>query len=187
MYLYPKTICKTEWICDKILTESHSICVNRTYFKNWTLQEEAERMKLNIQIIAEDFLEYSPIQYCRTERLIRMLEYPMLYTGEETLCENVLYVADAGMCPDLGGESACYNFLLAGKLQRDLLTMNCNLCVIPENVTVIGLFNKVVKLFFHYQSWENDLLSAISQELPLSALGELSVPVLRRPLGLVDC
>ena len=143
-------------------------------------------MKLNIQIVAEDLSAFTPIRYCRTDRLIRTLEYPMLYTGEETLYENVLYVADSGMCPDLRHETACYSFLLAGKLNRDPVTMNCNLCVISENVTVTSLFNEVVKLFHHYQSWENELLTAISQELPLPALGKLSVPVLRHPLGLVD-
>lgn len=125
-------------------------------------------MKLTIEIIYEELKNYFPkIQVYQTSPAF--LEYAMLYEENE-LEESICYVTDYEI-PSLNPNSL-------------LVTTKCNIShnkynyiTINENVSLNIVFNKIIKIFQKYASWEHFLQKILNSSGSLQKMLSASVSI----------
>ncbi|MDR1712747.1 MAG: helix-turn-helix domain-containing protein [Coriobacteriales bacterium] len=160
-------------------------------------------MELNLHIIAEDLAAYAPKRRICDNPSLRHLCFPALFDGTPAK-RSLLYIVestmlacaistvadedddDAASVPvaDLLTKGA--SFLVIGEPPQELLAAPVNLVWVSGDVSLSSLFSEVVELFATYNLWDEQLQQALIAKKQLKFLGEVSAPVFRRPIYLID-
>ena len=143
-------------------------------------------MKINLHMIAEDLKDLDMEISLRSDRLERKLVYTQFYLPGMRIEEDCLYLAEAGMVPELSSLSFTPSFIIVGDFFRDLCSQQGNFLILRSRITLSALLNRVNRVFAKYSQWEQRLLRAIATNMPLSELGTLSEPLFQNPLEFMD-
>ncbi|MDR0500857.1 MAG: helix-turn-helix domain-containing protein [Coriobacteriales bacterium] len=148
-------------------------------------------MELNLHIIADDLLKYAPNYNSqlsiKEDYHIRRLRFPALFDGSKTH-HNLLYIAQSKLLTE---ESiACINLktslIVIGRPPKSLLSKDVNLIWVDPETSLSELFAKVTELFNEYSLWFDSLQDVLVTRKRLNQLAELSIPIVRRSIYLVD-
>ncbi|MDR2108965.1 MAG: helix-turn-helix domain-containing protein [Coriobacteriales bacterium] len=144
-------------------------------------------MELNLHIIADDLAGYAPQVRIEEDYPVRRLRFPALFDGTETR-RSLLYIVESSLLtPEnikLVTESS--SLLVIGKPPRALFKLHCNIVWVPASVQLSKLFSEVAALFGAYNLWGEQMHDLLITKKRLKRLAEISLPIIRRPIHLVD-
>jgi hypothetical protein len=144
-------------------------------------------MELNLYIIADDLAQYTPKLRIEEDYPVRRLRFPALFDGTETR-RSLLYIVESKLLTPENIEmvSEASSLLVIGKPPRALLKRPCNVIWVPVTTQLSKLFSDVAALFGTYNLWGEQLHELLITRKRLSRLAEISLPIVRRPIHLVD-
>lgn len=109
------------------------------------------------------------------------------YPTEASLIENTLYLLDDSF-PEAKIDSIPQNSLavLIQNKRETPRILPANLCLLKGASSILSLFNQIQELFQTFDCWQKTLMSACLNGEPVQKLLDISYPVLKMPLAIVD-
>ncbi|MCL2339564.1 MAG: helix-turn-helix domain-containing protein [Actinomycetia bacterium] len=144
-------------------------------------------MEINLHVIVEDLIAYRPKSHLVDEYSVRRLRFPVIYDGQKTR-RSLLYILEATSLSAEAIDNIVDNssLVVIGEPPKTLLDKPVNLVWVSQSVSLPKLFNEIVEYFSMYELWENHIQRALISKKRLKRLAELSAPIVRRPMYLID-
>ena len=112
------------------------------------------------------------------------LEYFSTYDNQQILNSNCLYILKGSTAAKQPFMDSALSFIIYGNSDNIYHNCNAQILIIPAEVSIDALFNRLAELFFKYQNWINTLKLYTAQKKNLEAFGRISLPFFREPLSL---
>ncbi|MDR0459480.1 MAG: helix-turn-helix domain-containing protein [Coriobacteriales bacterium] len=144
-------------------------------------------MEVNLHVIVEDLKTYKPKARLVEDYPVRRLRFPALFDGQKTK-RSLLYIVEASVLDAEGIDNIVENssLIVIGDPPKALLDKQVNLIWVNKQISLTRLFSDVVEYFSMYELWENHIQKALISKKRLKRLAELSAPIIRRPMYLID-
>ena len=144
-------------------------------------------MEINLHVIVEDLKAYRPKSRIVEDYPVRRLRFPALFDGQKTR-RSLLYIVEAAVLTPENTENIVENssLIVIGDPPKSLLDKQVNMIWVSKQVPLSRLFSDVVEYFSMYELWENHIQKALISKKRLKRLAELSAPIIRRPMYLID-
>ena len=138
-------------------------------------------MQLTSILLYESLKEQFDIADCRLLSKNQPLARPFFYEADRGLLSNHIYLTEEIL--DLSSMPEDVVLVICQKTRNSFLPEGRFSCILLScDTSVLHLFNAIQRIFDHYESWEQQLISVCHQDGTLDELLQLSMPVFRNPL-----
>lgn len=145
-------------------------------------------MMLNIHILLDELSHFEPVLYCHENTQSSDIRgFRVLGTDCPSWDPELIYITDANylsFMPQIN--ASCTLIVIGGSDNIDKSSFNHSLLVIPNNISLIDLSNKLSEIFEYYNKWEEDLHTALLQDESLQKLLDTGCRTLKNPICLTD-
>lgn len=139
-------------------------------------------MNLNLQIIKEELLSISFKFHYVHKATELSCAYPTIYSGEENLRGDVVYIAEAEKLPSKPVLKNIPSIICIKKPAQIYLEGKCNILYTEDEVSCLDLMNLLLETFHKYYNWETSMQNIIDKNLPLRELGKISKTFVNNPI-----
>lgn len=145
-------------------------------------------MRLSIHVLMDELKQYEPVLLCQDNaKPLDIKGFRLLGSGYPEWDPELVYITDANYFSFIPKLNVACTFIVIGDFNdTNLVSSNHSLLVIKNDISLIELSNKLNEIFEHFNGWEEDLHTALLQDVPLQELLEIGCRVLENPLCLTD-
>lgn len=143
-------------------------------------------MKLNSHIIIGDLDELVVSSKIIDDVLTRKLAYPVLYSQDLCLKENILYIAESCKLPENINYTGSPCLACVGQPPNFYYEQKINIIVVPSDTSIMTLFNKVLSIFNAYNEIQDYMQNIINRDLPIEEFSRIIEKVFHNPCCLSD-
>lgn len=144
-------------------------------------------MKINAEIICERLKGKCNVvlKGKKNKRLtLRRVEF---YDMSEVLREDSLYLADSDSLRVCLPEFSGMSFVCVGRVPSWLNSQrNCCVLIVDEDKSLVDVFRAVQRIFFYYESWEDEMIELLRTSSDLVEMVKRSVPIFENPIQISD-
>ena len=134
-------------------------------------------MRLNLSILNNEMPEWG-LRINRPDEPYKLkIAYPVLLTEvPETLNEDVLYIAEAGMLPEKlpKAEGGRPSLLCVGRPAKKWLDSDLEIAYTEKDVSIMSVMNGISRTFAKYGQWEQKLQWILDENRPLREMAEVT-------------
>ena len=139
-------------------------------------------MLLNLNFIIDDLREYKFKGTVADPPSVAMCRMPLYVDSfPEKVDLDILYILDAGALPSKPPRKCAASFVCLGTPPERWLDGSFNMAYTNEGVSAITALNAIVEEFSRYQSWTDKLSAAVTDGMPVTAIGRLASDMFGNP------
>ncbi len=140
-------------------------------------------MRLSVCLLLQELEQHYRIKMPKTTATRLVLQRPRLYTGEERLIPERVYIGNASELAALQRAVPADTLLLCIGESAHLSALSYdNVCYVYDDVSLYGLLNAVQGVFDFYDHWESVLQNSVSGKETLANLLNASFEVFHNPI-----
>jgi hypothetical protein len=143
-------------------------------------------MKLNYDILRTELAERFDCKVNGKDNSCELIERPMLFEEGMTTSLDCCYISESIPQKKSKSEKKLL-FIICGEVNEESINRSKDsILYFSKPQSVFLVMNAIVEIFDKYYEWEKDLLESLHETNSLDALLQLSMPIFKNPLYLID-